>query len=463
MLKRISHITNFGVFQNYRRTGDIQDFKKLNIIYGWNYSGKTTIARLFNCLEKGELHKDYPDCKFEVTDQDDKKYSETNLTIPGKLIRVFNSDFVRKNLKWEGEAFDPILLLGEESIEAEKEIEKKQTKISRIVNIVDKLTTIHVNLDAEIENGLTQKASHISTKLKLVELFTKIHLRPILNQIRKNHSAHKIDDKIKEKKLLKAATASEDDKLPKLTEYNPTVALNTLIDEVTELLKEVPDFSKTIDHLVQHSDIANWVEIGIPLHESNEICEYCGNTISPERKEDLLAHFSEDLKNHKVKIEKLDQKILVHKLQAPQITKRDLYQGLRDDFDAANKNIKESIKEYNKQLDELLKLTQRKKDKPFEQITDLTTVTDCSQTISEHVSVYNKIVKDNNDNTDKFDENKLSARTDLKNHYTAVFIDEIDLFNKEEKISIYKGRKQKLSNWRIRIISAIPDKSGQLI
>ena len=94
---------------------------------------------------------------------------------------------------------------------------------------------------------------------------------------------------------------------------------------------------------MQHSDIANWVEIGIPLHESNEICEYCGNTISPERKEDLLAHFSEDLKNHKVKIEKLDQKILVHKLQAPQITKRDLYQGLRDDFDAANKNIKESI------------------------------------------------------------------------------------------------------------------------
>ena len=117
MIKRISYIRNFGVFQDYKRTGNIGDFKKLNIIYGWNYSGKTTISRLFNCLEKGELHKDYPNCEFEVTDQDDKKYSENNLTIPGREIRVFNSDFIHKNLKWDGEAIDPILLLGEESIE----------------------------------------------------------------------------------------------------------------------------------------------------------------------------------------------------------------------------------------------------------------------------------------------------------------------------------------------------------
>ena len=103
--------------------------KKLNIIYGWNYSGKTTISRLFQCLEKDEIHQDYPTCEFEIVDYEGNKYTETNLGVTGKHVRVFNTDFIRKNLKWDGETFEPILLLGEESIEAEQEIEKKQKRL----------------------------------------------------------------------------------------------------------------------------------------------------------------------------------------------------------------------------------------------------------------------------------------------------------------------------------------------
>ena len=38
MIKRINHIKDFGVFKDYQRSGDVQDFAKLNIIYGWNAS-----------------------------------------------------------------------------------------------------------------------------------------------------------------------------------------------------------------------------------------------------------------------------------------------------------------------------------------------------------------------------------------------------------------------------------------
>ena len=37
MIKRINKIKNLGVFQNYRRSGDIRDFEEKNIIYGWNF------------------------------------------------------------------------------------------------------------------------------------------------------------------------------------------------------------------------------------------------------------------------------------------------------------------------------------------------------------------------------------------------------------------------------------------
>ena len=62
MIKRINKIKKFGVFEDYRRSGDIRDFEEKNIIYGWNYSGKTTLSRLISYLDKNvEIEDDYKD------------------------------------------------------------------------------------------------------------------------------------------------------------------------------------------------------------------------------------------------------------------------------------------------------------------------------------------------------------------------------------------------------------------
>lgn len=52
MIKRIKSIKNLGIFNNYRMDGNTRDFNEKNIIYGWNYSGKTTLSRLFSYLNK---------------------------------------------------------------------------------------------------------------------------------------------------------------------------------------------------------------------------------------------------------------------------------------------------------------------------------------------------------------------------------------------------------------------------
>lgn len=461
MIKRISHIKNFGVFRDYRRIGDIPNFKKLNIFYGWNYSGKTTIARLFNCLEREELHKHYATCEFEIIDQDDNKFSETNLSLPDKTVRVFNTDFIRKNLKWDGEAFDPILLLGEESIEAGKEIEKRKAKIERINKITATLNTGYKTLENEIENGLTNKALNIKTQLRLVELFTKTHLRPIFKQVRQNHILHKVDSE-SEQRLLENATASEDDKLPKLVEYTPSISLSGLIDEVKELVKQVPEFSKTINYFIENPEVAKWVESGLPFHEEKDECEYCGNTIPQLRRDDLLAHFSDDLKNHKTLLNDLSDRVLVSKLQAPLNTQRDFYQSLRDEFTRTSANLKESIKEYNKQLDGLNGILQTKKDKPFEKITDLSAIADCSETTSQHITAYNLIILKNNESTDKFDENKTNSITALKKHYTALLIDELDPAKKEKKIALDQAREQSLKNTKLTLDTEILQIDAQI-
>jgi len=46
MIKKIKKIKHFGVFTNYQTDSKLPEFKKYNLIYDWNASGKTTLSRL---------------------------------------------------------------------------------------------------------------------------------------------------------------------------------------------------------------------------------------------------------------------------------------------------------------------------------------------------------------------------------------------------------------------------------
>ena len=99
MIKRINKIKKFGVFEDYRRSGDIRDFEEKNIIYGWNYSGKTTISRIISYLDKNvEFEDDYKDVEFEVELEDGSKIDNINRGSSTLQVQVFNSDFVKDNL-----------------------------------------------------------------------------------------------------------------------------------------------------------------------------------------------------------------------------------------------------------------------------------------------------------------------------------------------------------------------------
>ncbi|MBK8682515.1 MAG: AAA family ATPase [Bacteroidetes bacterium] len=59
MIRKIQLIKQFGVFKDYKwdTTDGIKDFKEKNVIYGWNYSGKTTISRIFSSLGQTNSRK----------------------------------------------------------------------------------------------------------------------------------------------------------------------------------------------------------------------------------------------------------------------------------------------------------------------------------------------------------------------------------------------------------------------
>ncbi|HOP40960.1 MAG TPA: AAA family ATPase, partial [Geobacteraceae bacterium] len=106
MIKKVS-INNLAVFQGFDWDKEVVDeqgtvcaFRAINVIYGRNYSGKTSLSRILRAMETGELSDKYQNPSFSVTFADGSMSDHNSLISHGKKIRVFNEDFVRDNLRF---------------------------------------------------------------------------------------------------------------------------------------------------------------------------------------------------------------------------------------------------------------------------------------------------------------------------------------------------------------------------
>ncbi len=106
MVSKISRIRNFAVFQDFTWDQSVVDkegkpltFKKMNILYGRNYSGKTTLSRIFRAFETGRLSEKFDNPEFELEMDAPPHLTKSDITNHSEIIRVFNEDFVRDNLR----------------------------------------------------------------------------------------------------------------------------------------------------------------------------------------------------------------------------------------------------------------------------------------------------------------------------------------------------------------------------
>ena len=58
MFKKID-IKKFGLYKDFKWPDDLPEFGRLNVIYGRNYQGKTTLSRIFDSVGGRMLHHNY--------------------------------------------------------------------------------------------------------------------------------------------------------------------------------------------------------------------------------------------------------------------------------------------------------------------------------------------------------------------------------------------------------------------
>ena len=439
MIKRILSIDNFGVFDDFKwsRDATLQDFVEKNIIYGWNYSGKTTLSRLFCSLRDNEIHQDYRNAKFKLQLYDNREIDVNAINEFGNRVFVFNKEYIESKLTWNSNAKlgEPIAFDVGENVEIREEIERLSQKIEKAKG--RKLShQAAIDRFNEFDNKLfTEHSKTIRLIIANNTIpFDKGHLKIIIESLsREKVYEHIISDDAKIEELKNIATSTNDflkiDPIGFYPEY-----LN-LKSSVSEVLQKEPPKDVVIDILDKNSKLFDWVHNGLEFEENKNKCSFCGNIISESRFVELRNYFSNASKEVRDEISNLIAQINAEKdktnaLETPK-SKNDFTEKIRG-------NIQKQIDSYNSikikylsALDILSKELNRKLDGNIFNKLELTSINDNQQSLINWLKETNDLIEGHNSLIENFNAERDSARDLLKYHLVADFLINQNFYEKK--------------------------------
>lgn len=433
-IKKIQKINNLGTFNNFQWQDNYQEFGQYNFFYGWNYSGKTTLSRIFRCLEIKVQHSDFPDAEFSLeTDNGNVTQRDISGDYP---IRVFNEDFVKDNFQWNNEEakVDPVLILGKEAKYLElkvKELQKqKREKEKTFEGEKEKKGRIERNL----ENSLTDKASEIRNILVITnpKEFDKNKLEEKINSIKDFYQNYILSDNEKNKtlKIYRSKKAEE------VTFKVPQLRLSTFISEVKNILSQKVTAQQIIEKLKENPKLSDWVKEGIGLHQNEKVCQFCGKTLPPDLFERLNKHFSDEFDNLMTQIKQKEDEISSHIKEVKNLNLPDkarLFEDLQSEFGNGLRSLDIIKNNYIQIPESLKKELKRKRKKPFDSL-EMQTLSDNTAELTNTLKKIESIINKHNSKVDSFETDKQQAKEKLVLHFVAEFIRDKSYFNIQEKI-----------------------------
>jgi wobble nucleotide-excising tRNase len=159
-IKTLDSLSGFGLFRNFIWDAtQLDDFNRFNLIYGWNYSGKTTLSRAFQCVEHTSLHADFTGGSFQFTKGDGTTVTSA-LTAPIPHVRVFNRPFVQRNFRDGSDmtGANVIAVLGEANQALKDRLADLESRSARVAAFENKLRNDKAAIQQRIDDDGTAQA-----------------------------------------------------------------------------------------------------------------------------------------------------------------------------------------------------------------------------------------------------------------------------------------------------------------
>jgi len=435
-VKNINNINSFGQFNNFKWPEDLPKFTKYNFFYGWNYSGKTTLSRIFRCFELKKLHNDYqnPTIKIET---DAGVLTEKNLNVDYP-IRVFNEDFVEENFDWNNENADiePVLILGKESKELEKELKQKENEKSDKENELKKISEDKKSKEEELQDKLSAKASEIRNILSITnpKEFDKNNLAKVIDDIKDNF----LEKVLSDEKLQQYKNTLNSQKLDYVSFQEISLNLTKFLNDIKEILEKKVSAQQIIEKLNQNARLSNWVREGIEIHKEETTCQFCGNKLTTERKEELNKHFSKEFDDFINLIKQKENEINNHLSEIDRYLLPDkarFYNEFQNEYEELVQNYNQLKLEYTENVKKLINELNKKKEKPFDELIIAQNINiKVENELLELLEKIQNLISKHNDKSDTLEEEKNQSKEKIKLHYVAIFIQDEQYFNKKQNI-----------------------------
>jgi wobble nucleotide-excising tRNase len=445
-------IQNFGSFKNFQ-WNSVRDkpgnnvifFKKLNLLYGRNCSGKTTLSRILRCLEIGELPQNYELPVFSVQTSAGT-FTQADIPNTPHSVRVYNRDFVEKHLgflRHQDGTIEPFATFGPKNKEIEAKISSRMQQLgsaedktgllyeqAQAIAASEQARQAAIAAEQALDATLTRKATNppdgMKHKPKFGDInYNKTKLRADIQTAKSNGVQPLSDDAARDFEALVGESAIPP--VSKRLEF--TANLPSITAAVKELLMRRIQPTQPIQELLNDAVLQAWVKDGMQHHRNKRTtCGYCRQPLPSDLWMQLDAHFNK-------KSVELDSAIA------------DQLRGLRQEEDAlaliggvdstaiytvfrpflANlKNELDSeIARYKGSLETLAHSLRRREANIFEP-QPIPMVEDNSQMIADKIFAINNLIVDSNDKTNSLEADKTKATHSLRLSEAAKFSVDID-------------------------------------
>lgn len=438
MIIKINRLTNFGNYRQFQ-WGSTTNFTKYNLIYGWNYSGKTTLSRLFQVLEKPTELTQWQGCQFEVELQGGAKLTHANLANP-QQIKVFNRDFVQSNFQQENKA-PAVFIVGGNTIHLRNRITRLNEHADKTRTIEAGLNGRHQQLRKELDSLGTTHASSVAA-LTGDKTYNRTKLTTEVARIKATPATFILSDEALQAKVsLLRSTQDWKDISPVA---NIKTDLETLRQDIATVLKKTAS-NEAITKLKENHDLESWIRTGLSHHGKAAQCEFCGSTIPADRLTALQRHFSKAYEDLSSEVATKVNTLGTTKFTITLPDERDFMPDLKGQFVTLKGKIDAWIIWADGVIGELEKLAKKKQ---ISLETQLSCAVDTSPApeVSKIVADVNTLIAEHNQKRSQLDIEKMAAKGAIEKHNASIFYETNNISVKEAAIQTAETNTDKAKN-----------------
>jgi wobble nucleotide-excising tRNase len=421
VIRTIQSIKDFGVFREFRWPADLPEFKKYNLLYGWNYSGKTTLSRIFRSFEQKQPHPDFGGAQVQLR-TDDGTIHHLSDPHAAPELRVFNSDFVRDNLTFETGTAAPILVLGAEDIAKREDLKAKTAEREAALASKESNWRTRQDKQSAIDRALTNYARDLIKNPLGVPNYDKTRFEPIVIACKSNPE-HYLLEEAKLRQVL-SIFRSTDKKAALVPKVGRLSSVSQLKAETASLLSTTVAVSNPILRLKENPKIERWVDEGRPLHKEQDTCQFCGQHLPLDLLSRLREHFSAEYEDLIVKLRALSVKIRAAGQEGIGLDHRaDFYAEFSERFSGEKNHLDRLLACRQRALFTLADALDERQAKVLTGV-DCPSVDDPDIEIALAIEAINQTISEHNSRTAEFDKRRAYAFNQIERHYAASFVQE---------------------------------------